>query len=227
MLNGILAFRVLVFFSMINVFPCWSAPSAGIVKRPNIVFILADDLGYAELGCYGQEKIETLDSAKPFSSERGRGKAYVYEGGIRVPLIAHWAGKIQPGSRSDHLSAFWDVLPTLCEVAGAEIPRNTDGISFLPTLLGKRKQRPHGYLYWEFSSSGGLQAVRKDPWKAIRNKLDKNDLTIQLYNLDQDLREQQDVAAQYPEVVKEMEYIMRTARTTPSLERFRIKALGD
>jgi arylsulfatase A len=135
-------------------------------------------------------------------------KASVYEGGIRVPFIARWPGRIKAGSTSDHVSAFWDFLPTCCELIGEDSPANIDGISMLPTLFGLRhKQKKHDYLYWELS---GQQAVRIGPWKAVRLKPDQK---IQLYNLDKDLGEQNDVAGQNPEIVAKIEQIFTTGRT--------------
>jgi len=100
-------------------------------------------------------------------------KREVYEGGTRVPFIARWPGKIQAGSKTDHISAFWDFLPTACELAGVEIPVITDGISYLPALEG-RPQPEHDYLYWEFHELGKKQAVRKGNWKAVRLNVYEN-----------------------------------------------------
>jgi len=99
---------------------------------------------------------------------RGR-KASLYEGGIRVPLIARWPGHVAPGSVTDHVAAFWDLLPTLAELTGAQPPSAIDGISFAPTLLGRDDaQKQHPWLYWEFPGYGGQQAVRLGHWKAVR-----------------------------------------------------------
>ncbi len=168
-----------------------------------------------------------FDSAKPFHCTHGWGKGFVHEGGIRVPMVAVWKDHIQPGSHSDHISAFWDVLPTLAELAGAEIPENTDGISFLPALTGKGTQKEHDYLYWEFPSYQGQQAVRKGDWKAIRKDIFKGNMDIALYNLAEDIVEENNVADQYPEIVDEMQKIMKEARVMPQTERFRMKQLGD
>ena len=99
-----------------------------------------------------------FDSAKPFKTERGWAKGFLHEGGIRVPMIASWPGRITPGTTSNHLSAFYDVMPTLCEVIGQPIPGQSDGISFLPTLLNKPQMEEHEYLYWEFPEYNGCQA---------------------------------------------------------------------
>ncbi len=148
-----------------------------------------------------------------FFNSNGPFKGYkrdLYEGGIRVPMIAKWPGQIQAGSTSDHISAFWDVLPTACEMAGKEAPAGTDGISFLPALLGQAGQRQHAYLYWEFHEQGKKQAVRKGDWKAVRTGLAKNpEAPVELYNLAEDPGEERNVADQHPERVREMREIMQ------------------
>ncbi|HOV78406.1 MAG TPA: sulfatase-like hydrolase/transferase, partial [Sedimentisphaerales bacterium] len=142
-------------------------------------------------------------------------KRDLYEGGIRVPLIARWPGRIAAGSGSDHVSAFWDVLPTCCELAGVPTPKETDGISFLPTLLGQpQRQREHPYLYWEFHEQGKKQAVRMGQWKGVRLNVTKDPQgPIELYNLAEDPGEQNNVASRYPEVVARIETILVAART--------------
>jgi arylsulfatase A-like enzyme len=91
-----------------------------------------------------------FDSAHPFKSERDWGKVNLTEGGIRIPMVAQWTGKIEPGTKTDLLSVHIDVLPTLCELVGTEPEGNIDGISFLPTLLGGGNQKQHAFFYWEF-----------------------------------------------------------------------------
>ncbi|GEO06458.1 arylsulfatase [Adhaeribacter aerolatus] len=141
-------------------------------------------------------------------------KRDLYEGGIRVPMIACWPGKIQANSTSDHISAFWDVMPTLAEVVNIKKPENTDGISFLPTLLGQAGQQQHNYLYWEFHEQGKKQAVRLGDWKGIRLGLAKNPVSpLELYNLKEDIGEERNVADQHPEVVKEMQQIMQQSHS--------------
>jgi arylsulfatase A-like enzyme len=135
-------------------------------------------------------------------------KRDLYEGGIRVPAIARWPGRIQPGQTSDQVWAFWDLLPTAAEIAGASVPQGIDGISMLPAMLGK-PQKDHDYLYWEFFERGFHQAVRMGDWKAVRHGLDA---PIELYNLAEDLPETQNIASDQPAVVRQMEQILRTAR---------------
>ena len=168
-----------------------------------------------------------FDSAGPFKSEYGWGKCFVHEGGIRVPMIASWPWKIKAGTQTDHISAFWDVLPTVCEIADTPLPGNVDGISFLPTLLGENKQRQHKYLYWEFPELGGEQAVRMDNWKAIRKDIKKGNLDIELYNLKTDIQELNNVADKHPEVVKEIEAIMKNEHIRSGNKHFQLKELGD
>ncbi len=168
-----------------------------------------------------------FDSAKPFKSEQGWGKGYTHEGGIRVPMIASWKGKIEPGSTSELISAFWDVLPTLADVAGVNAPNNIDGISFLPELTGKGEQKEHEFLYWEFPAYQGQQAVRLGDWKGIRKNIFKDNMKIELYNLDTDLQEQVDVASENPEIIQRITQIMKQEHTSALLDRFKMEQLGD
>lgn len=141
-------------------------------------------------------------------------KGSVYEGGIRVPLVAWWKGEINPNSTSDHISYFADFLPTITDIAGIDNYPETDGISLLPELTSKENQQEHPYLYWEFPSYGGQLAVRMGEWKAVRQGLKKNqDNPIQLYNLKNDIAEEIDVSKDHPEIVKAMKVIMDSART--------------
>jgi arylsulfatase A-like enzyme len=141
---------------------------------------------------------------------RGR-KSEVYEGGIKSPLIAFWKGKIIPGSSSNHISAFWDFLPTCAEIVKVKAPDNIDGISYLPTLLGKTdKQIQHDYLYWERSQS---QAIRKGDIKAnfVYDKASQKQ-NIEIYNLVQDPFEKNNLAETMPELKAEFVKIAQTAR---------------
>lgn len=135
-------------------------------------------------------------------------KGSLYEGGIRVPLVAYWPGTIKPGSRSAESLYFPDVLPTLCEVSGARTPADIDGISFLPTLTGKGKQKPHEFLYWEFPGYGGQQAVIAGNWKAVRQALGKQVIRTELYHLTVDEAETNDLAARHPDIVARLEKLM-------------------
>ncbi|MBV9868033.1 MAG: arylsulfatase [Abitibacteriaceae bacterium] len=136
-------------------------------------------------------------------------KRDLYEGGIRVPMIASWPGHIKAGAVSDQVWAFWDFLPTAAAIAGKPAPANIDGISMLPALLGKPQQN-HDYLYWEFYERGFEQAVRLGDWKAVRHGLH---LPIELYDLKADLGEKNNIAAQHPEVVAKVADILKAAHT--------------
>ena len=139
-------------------------------------------------------------------------KTMLYEGGIRVPMIARWPGKIQPGSETDHISAFWDVLPTITDIIGCDPPGDIDGVSFLPSLLGQdKKQEKHEHLYWEYN---GKQAVRMGNWKAYRPGFEE---AIELYNLEDDIGEQKDLALDHPEILAKIREILQTARTESEL----------
>ncbi len=153
---------------------------------------------------------DNLDSNGPL---RG-GKRDLYEGGIRVPMIAWWPGKVSPGTTSNHISAFWDLPATACELAGLSEPENSDGISIVPTLTGKTGQLEHDYLYWEFHGHKGKQAVRMGKWKGIRLNVKKERYgKLELYNLSADIGETNNVAAQHPDIVKQLEQAMRQAHT--------------
>ncbi|MGJ8731965.1 MAG: arylsulfatase [Cellulophaga sp.] len=153
-----------------------------------------------------------------FNSAAGfRGiKRDLYEGGIRAPFIVSWPNKIKKGTVTNHISAFWDVMPTLAEVAAVPKPNTTDGISFLPTLLAKKKQKQHPYLYWEFNIKNGRKAVRKGDWKAVVYNVNKSGET-ELYNLASDPSESKNVASKHPKIVAEMQQIMKVAHTNSNV----------
>ena len=192
------------------------------------VVALLDELGLAEdtLVIFSSDNGATHDvggvDTDFFDSVgglRGR-KGSVYEGGLRVPMIAAWPGVIEAGAVTDHVSAFQDVLPTLADLAGVHegpdaVPAPpTEGISFLPTLLGEPGQEQHAYLAWEFFGYGGQKAVRMGDWKAVRQRLRRDDPgAIELYDLAADPAETTDVAADHPEVVARAEALFREART--------------
>jgi arylsulfatase A-like enzyme len=153
-------------------------------------------------------------------SQRGT-KRDLYEGGIHVPTIAWWPGKVKAGSSTDHISAFWDVMPTAADMAGLKAPKGIDGISFLPTLLGKKGQKKHDYLYWEFHEWKGRVALRKDNWKAVRYNVsvDPNS-PLELYDLSKDPQEANNVAGKHPELVKELDNLIKNARTVSPVPKF-------
>lgn len=137
-------------------------------------------------------------------------KRDLYEGGIRVPMIARWNGRIKPAQTTDHVSAFWDVMPTLAELLDITINNDIDGVSYLPTLLGEtEKQKQHKYLYWEFHELGGRMALRSGDWKIVQYNVLKDPPGIfELYNLKNDPSEKDNVAAKFPKKVKELKKAM-------------------
>jgi arylsulfatase A-like enzyme len=155
----------------------------------------------------------TLNGAGPLRGQKGS----LYEGGIRVPMLVRWPGRIKPGTTSDLPWYFPDVLPTLTELAGAETPPGLDGLSIVPTLLGEaaagRKQPEHEYLYWEY---GGKQAVRLAHWKALRSKAGA---PLELYDLAKDLGEADNVASAHPDIIAKMEAAMKAAHAEPPAQR--------
>ncbi|MCF2491224.1 arylsulfatase [Dyadobacter sp. CY347] len=145
-------------------------------------------------------------------------KRDLYEGGVREPFAARWPGTIKPGSKSDYIGAFWDILPTFTELANAQAPHNIDGISFTDALKGKPTQKKHDYLYWEFHEQGGRQAVRQGNWKAIRLKAAGNpDALVELYDLSKDPGETTNLTPQFPEKAKELGQIMNKAHISSAL----------
>jgi uncharacterized sulfatase len=172
------------------------------IEENTIVFFSSDN---------GPHKEGGIDPKFLHSSGPLRGiKRDLTEGGIRVPMIVRWPGKIQAGQVSDFVWAFWDFLPTAAEIAKAPPPKNLDGLSVLPLLTGQPQTDRHEYLYWEFHERGFQQALRMGDWKAIRPQAGE---PLELYNLKTDPGETQNVAAQNPEVVAKIEGLLRTART--------------
>ncbi|MBL7220277.1 MAG: arylsulfatase [Phycisphaerae bacterium] len=154
-------------------------------------------------GCAGGGLHKLFKGSGPLRGMKGS----LYEGGIRTPFVARWPGRIAKGSVSAHRSAFWDMLATFAELGGARVTRETDGISMVPTLLGKQ-QKEHEYLYWEF---GKFRAVRMGKWKAL-----SAGGKLALYDLDKDIGETTDLAGDHQELVKRMKTIMSAShRDTP------------
>ena len=153
-------------------------------------------------------------------------KRDLYEGGIRVPFIARWPGKIKPGSTCDYPCAMWDVMPTCAEIAGIDPPAGIDGISYLPALLGRMdKQTKHKFLYWAFYERGGKQAIRMGHFKGVRNNVIADpDSTLELYDLRTDIGEATNIADKHPDVVKQLDELMKSAYTRSPLWSFKPKA---
>ncbi|MFB9213123.1 arylsulfatase [Echinicola jeungdonensis] len=142
-------------------------------------------------------------------------KRDLYEGGIRVPLIVSWKGKIAENSTSDHVSAFWDFLPTFAEIAGFEKKTKWDGVSFLPELTGNSaEQKEHDYLYWEYHGEAGKQAARIGKWKGVRTGIREGNRTIELFDLEADPGETNNIASEHPDMVQKIQNVFKEAHQT-------------
>lgn len=195
----------------------------GIYENTLIVFTSDNGPSYA-----GGADPEYFDSAKPYEGRFGRGKGFVYEGGIRVPTFFTWPSKIEPNTTSDHISSHYDMLTTFFDIAGVQIPKETDGISLLPTLLKQGKQSQHEFLYWEFPEYGGQVAIRIGDWKVIRQHLKDNEQpTLELYNLIEDPVETSNVADLHPDILKKAARIFEEQHTKSEVERFEILLLEN
>ncbi|WP_211297527.1 arylsulfatase [Jejuia pallidilutea] len=181
-------------------------------EKDNTIIVFTSDNGAHNEGGHDVE----------FFNSNGKFKEYkrsFHEGGFHAPMIVRWPGVIKEGSVTNHIAAFWDVMPTFCEIAGASIPNQTDGISFLPTLKGL-KQKEHEYLYWEFNEDIEMekghykQAVRWNDWKGIYYI---NEDRFELYHLKNDIEENHDVAKENPEVVQKIKDIMKEAHKPSTL----------
>ncbi len=185
------------------------------LDRDTIVFFTSDN------GAAAANWTDYFRSSGPL---RGAKRSF-YEGGIRVPMLVRWPERIQAGSQSGHLWGFHDFLPTAMELAGADPPEDTDGISVVPTLLGKGMQQEHDYLYWELPRYNGAtgdffdeipqQALRMGKWKAVRPRPDGE---LELFNLEEDLGETRDVAAEHPDVMARIEAWLKDAREPPRVQ---------
>ena len=148
-------------------------------------------------------------------------KRDLYEGGVHVPMIARWPAKIKAGSKTDHISAFWDIMPTFAEILGKNLDSTIDGISFLPTLMDQKNQKQHEYLYWEFHEKGGRIAIRKGKWKGVKyDVLTHPNREIELYNLEEDPGENKNLAAIHTDITEELTGLMKEARTPSDIFQF-------
>lgn len=176
------------------------------LEENTLIIFTSDNGASGKTGGYDAEFFKS-------NGDKRGSKATLYEGGLRVPMIAKWKGKILAKSIDDHTSAFWDFYPTFCEMANVNPSGNIDGVSILPTLTGKLdKQKTHEYLYWELSAK--QQAVRLGKWKAIRKSYKSN---IELYDLENDPTEQKDIADTNPQIIDKIKLIMEDARSESKL----------
>lgn len=179
--------------------------------KKNTILVFASDNGPHEEGGANPDFFDSAGGLRGVKRD-------LYEGGIRTPMIVVWPDKVKAGSTSEHVSAFWDIMPTFAEIAGVQLKSETDGISFLPELLGQKEQKKHEYLYWEFSERGGRQAIRMGDWKAVVYDLQKTPRPkVQLYNLSEDEWENNDVSSAHPEIVRKMSQLMKDARVESQL----------
>ncbi|MEM0897120.1 MAG: arylsulfatase [Verrucomicrobiota bacterium] len=173
----------------------------GIAERTLVIF--TSDNGHHKEG--GNDP-EFFNANGPL---RGM-KRDLTDGGIRVPTIAWWPGRIAAGSESDHVAYHGDLMAVACELTQQPLPeQETQSISFLPALLGEGTQKKHRYLYWEFYERGGKQAVRFDNWKAIRQPMFSGN--VELYDLKNDIGEEQDLASEKPDLVRKAKVMMNEA----------------
>lgn len=205
----------------------WSEPDRGFARMirhiDNTVGRISDQLD--ELGLTENTLLVFSSDNGPHENDRDpelfdsngplRGtKRDLYEGGVRVPLIVRWPGQIVAHTTSDHINTMWDIFPTFAELAGAAIPSDLDGLSFLPTLLGHSDQPHHGYLYWEFHEQGGKQAIRRGDWKAVRTHIkDDQPEVFELFNLSSDLGETTNLTTSHPAIAAELRALMTEANT--------------
>ncbi|MCP4777242.1 MAG: sulfatase-like hydrolase/transferase [Planctomycetaceae bacterium] len=175
-------------------------------KLENTLIIFSSDNGPHGAG----KTLTHFNAAGPLRGKKGA----TYEGGIRVPLVVSWPGKIKPGTESDLISGFQDLFPTFAELAGAKAPANIDGISFVSELLGRPTQKKHEYLYWEL---GTRQGLRKGNWKAIRNSTKKKLGDVEIYDLSNDIGESNNLATQKPEIAAQFLELLQSARKPSEL----------
>ena len=192
----------------------------------NTIILFSSDNGVTYSG--GTDG-EYFNSSGIFGESFGRGKGFVYEGGIRVPMIVTWNKKIKPGSITNHISAQYDVMATLLELINYRNIPETDGISFLPTLLGKKEQSVHNFLYWEFPEYGGQIAIRMGDWKVIRRNLKRSveNHTLELYNLSLDPEELNNVATDHPQILDTASDIYDNEHIKSEIEEFRINSIEN
>lgn len=168
----------------------------------NTIVIFTSDNGHE----YDNPNNEFFNSNGPF---KGR-KRDLYEGGIKLPFVVKWPSKIKGNSTSNHISAYWDLLPTFCEIAKTDVTANVDGISMLNSFKSKeKKQQKHDYLYWEFNEGKGpIQAIRKGKWKLVK----RYQKEVELYDLDNDQGETQNLATTHTEIIEELKPLLSSAR---------------
>ena len=194
-----------------------------IGKYENTLIIFTSDNGPTWLN---QVDTDFFNSAGKLNGSSDRLKGSVNEGGIRVPMIATWPNIIKKKTKTNHISAFHDFYATVCDILGIEKPKAVNGLSFLPTLKSENQEK-HQYLYWEIANKGGQQAIRYNNWKGLKKNLQQGKQKLQLFNLDNDIEELNDVSDENQNIVDQLEKFLVQARTKPTLKTFEIKALDN
>ncbi len=178
-----------------------------------IIFLCGDNGGQAYFRSDENPRGLFAPNVDPKTGQEFRaGKGSLYDGGLRVPMMARWPGKIEPGSESDLVWYYPDVMPTLAELTGAKVPEACDGMSIAPTLLGEGEQEQHEFLYWEY---GSQCAVRMGKWKGWRLRASKKKKGVpwELYDLSKDVGETTNLADKYPEIVAKIDAVARREHT--------------
>ena len=172
------------------------------LDKNTVIFFTSDNGPHSEAG----NDVNFFDANGPVSGI----KRALFDGGIRVPMIVQWPGHVKAGITTPLMAGAVDFMATAAEIAGLKLDAPTDGISFLPTLLGNdEQQKKHDYLYWEFYEQGSKQALRAGKWKAIRRPMITG--PIELYDVSDDIAETKNLAKRYPEVVSRVERLFTEA----------------
>ncbi|WOD42814.1 arylsulfatase [Hwangdonia lutea] len=190
----------------------------------NTLIIFTSDNGPSN---HGGGDSQWFNSSGLFKNKAGRVKGFTYEGGIRVPMIATWPAKIKAGTSSNHISAFYDVLPTFNEIANVKTDYKSNGISFYNALTNPQNQKEHDYLYWEFAGYNGQVAVRMGKWKMIWKNIKKGNKEVELYDLDADIKEENNIMAQHPEMLEKFFEIIKKEHQTPENKSFVIEGVEN
>tara|TARA_B100000579_G_scaffold117122_1_gene93970 strand:+ start:6257 stop:7783 length:1527 start_codon:yes stop_codon:yes gene_type:complete len=185
----------------------------------NTIIIISSDNGptYA-----GGVDYEYFNSTGIFQNKKDRMKGYIYEGGIRVPMILSWPEKIKKGKVINEIFASYDLFPTICDLSNINFSEKIDGITMKPIILGLKNQNFHDYLYWEFPAYGGQQGIRFGKWKAIKKNIFKGNRNIELYDLNNDPKEIYDLSNQNLNILKKVDSLFKIEHSTSSIERFKL-----